>query len=157
MSLSNTVFIDRADRKSAIAVFEAAGQRMRKEKQSVFIFPEGTRSYYEKADMLPFKKGAFHLAIQAQVPIVPIVSANYSHIVSFKRKLFSSGKVPCKVLKPIETTGMKAGDVEDLMRLTRERMMVALAELDLVVRNSLANGTTSEKLRGKSAMAMQAS
>jgi lysophosphatidate acyltransferase len=66
---------------------------MRTERQSVFIFPEGTRSYSEKPDLLPFKKGAFHLAIQAQVPIVPVVVANYSHILNFKKREFNPGVV----------------------------------------------------------------
>lgn len=69
---------------------------MNKERQTVFIFPEGTRSYASQPDMLPFKKGAFHLAVQAQVPIVPIVVANYSSVLDVKRKVFVSGKVPVK-------------------------------------------------------------
>ena len=66
---------------------------MRSERQSVFIFPEGTRSYAEKPELLPFKKGAFHLAIQAQVPIVPVVAANYSHVLNVKKKIFNGGVV----------------------------------------------------------------
>ena len=93
MALSKTVFIDRANRATARAAFDGAARHMQNEKQSVFIFPEGTRSYTEKPDMLPFKKGAFHLAVQAQVPIVPVVCANYSHIFNIKRKIFRSGAV----------------------------------------------------------------
>lgn len=73
---------------------------MRADQQSVFIFPEGTRSYADHATMLPFKKGAFHLAVQAQVPIVPVVVANYSHILSLKRKRFTSGTIPVKGRQP---------------------------------------------------------
>jgi len=66
------------------------------EKQNVYIFPEGTRSYSTKAELLPFKKGAFHLAVQAQVPIVPVVVANYSNILNIKAKIFNAGKVPVR-------------------------------------------------------------
>jgi lysophosphatidate acyltransferase len=93
VTLSKTVFIDRANRATARAAFDDAAAHMRREKQSVFIFPEGTRSYAAKPDLLPFKKGAFHLAIQAQVPIVPIVVANYAHILSVKARIFRPGVV----------------------------------------------------------------
>jgi lysophosphatidate acyltransferase len=93
VTLSKTVFIDRANRATARAAFDGAAKTMRTERQSVFIFPEGTRSYAEQPEMLPFKKGAFHLAIQAQVPIVPVVVANYSHVFNLKKKLFKPGVV----------------------------------------------------------------
>lgn len=43
--------------------------------------------------MLPFKKGAFHFAIQAGVPIIPVVVANYSRLFSIKQRRFESGKI----------------------------------------------------------------
>lgn len=69
---------------------------MNTERQSVYIFPEGTRSYASEPDMLPFKKGAFHLAVQAQVPIVPIVVANYSNVLHMQTRTFRSGRIPVK-------------------------------------------------------------
>jgi lysophosphatidate acyltransferase len=127
--LSNTVFIDRASHKSAIAAFDNAVKHIREDRQSVFIFPEGTRSYYDKPDLLPFKKGAFHLAVKAQVPIVPVVCANYSYILNLRRQIFNSGRIPVKALKKIETKGMGPDDVEDLMKFVREKMLIALREL----------------------------
>jgi lysophosphatidate acyltransferase len=62
-------------------------------KQSVWIFPEGTRSYADTPMLLPFKKGAFHFAIQAGVPIVPVVAANYNHLFSIKDRRFESGDI----------------------------------------------------------------
>ena len=44
---------------------------------SLWVFPEGTRHLSKESDLLPFKKGGFHLAIQAGVPIVPVVCENY--------------------------------------------------------------------------------
>lgn len=131
MALSKTVFIDRANRKSAVSTFDNAVRTMKAAKQSVYIFPEGTRSYSTSPMLLPFKKGAFHLAIQGQVPIVPVVVANYSNIVNFKRKIFRSGRIPMKVLKPFETKGMGPDDVDKLMEIVREAMLneiVALTE-----------------------------
>jgi lysophosphatidate acyltransferase len=130
VALSNTVFVDRASHKSSMTAFENAAKHIREDRQSVFIFPEGTRSYYDKPDLLPFKKGAFHLAVKAQVPIVPIVSANYSYILNLRRQMFNSGRIPVKVLKKIETKGMGPDDVEDLMKFVREKMLIALRELE---------------------------
>ena len=96
MTLSYTVFIDRGNRQSARATFDGAAETMRRERQNVFIFVEGTRSYTDRPDMLPFKKGAFHLAVQAKVPIVPVVVGNYSNILSLRRKVFKSGMIPIK-------------------------------------------------------------
>ncbi len=84
MALSGTVFIDRANRATAMAAFDNAAGEMRRERQSVFIFPEGTRSYGDGPELLPFKKGAFHLAVKAGVPVVPCVVANYNHVLSVR-------------------------------------------------------------------------
>ena len=96
MALSGTVFIDRANRATAMAAFDGAAREMRRDRQSVFIFPEGTRSYFDEPDLLPFKKGAFHLAIKAGVPVVPMVAANYSHVLSVRRRVFRSGRIAVK-------------------------------------------------------------
>lgn len=96
MTLSGSVFIDRKNTKDAREAMKGAADQMQTLKQSVFLFPEGTRSYAKEPMLLPFKKGAFHLAVQAQVPIVPVVAANYSHVLYIKDYVFHAGKIPCK-------------------------------------------------------------
>jgi lysophosphatidate acyltransferase len=96
MSLSGTVFIDRKNTKDAREVMKGAAQEIATKKQSVYMFPEGTRSYAKDPILLPFKKGAFHLAVQAGVPIVPVVVANYSHVLHIKSLVFNAGKIPVK-------------------------------------------------------------
>jgi len=131
MSLSGSIFIDRKNAKDAREAMKGAAEEIRAKKQSVYMFPEGTRSYAKDPTLLPFKKGAFHLAVQAGVPIVPVVVANYSHVLFVKNLLFRSGKIPIKVLDPIPTTGLTAADVDELTRTTREKMLhelVALSE-----------------------------
>ena len=129
MALSKTVFIERSSRTQAFAAFDRAAQQMHAARQSVYIFPEGTRSYYDHPDMLPFKKGAFHLAIQAQVPVVPIVVANYSNVLDFKRRIFRAGKIPITILEPISTKGKTKDDVDALLKEVREKMMSELVSL----------------------------
>ena len=100
MALSGTVFINRTDRVSAIKAFEGAAQEIRRERQSVFIFPEGTRHPGREPVLGDFKKGAFHLAVQAGVPIVPVVSANYWGVLSVQERRFRGGKIPAKGVFP---------------------------------------------------------
>lgn len=96
MSLSGSVFIDRANSQSARSAMDGAARVMQNERQSVYMFPEGTRSYSKEPELLPFKKGAFHLAVQAGVPIVPVVVANYSDILYIKSWRFNSGTILIK-------------------------------------------------------------
>lgn len=96
MSLSGTVFIDRGNAKDARQAMAGAATEIREEKQSVYMFPEGTRSYAKDPTLLPFKKGAFHLAVQAGVPVVPVVVACYSDVLHVQSWRFRSGKIPVK-------------------------------------------------------------
>ncbi|KAI0180012.1 acyltransferase-domain-containing protein [Hypoxylon sp. FL1284] len=135
MALSGTVFIDRKNSKDARSAMAGAASEIQKRKQSVYMFPEGTRSYTKDPELLPFKKGAFHLAVQAGVPIVPVVVANYSHVLYIKDFVFRSGKIPVKVLDPIPTAGLQPEDVDELARNTRDLMLKEMVALTEKVRN----------------------
>ncbi|KAM5454263.1 1-acylglycerol-3-phosphate O-acyltransferase [Microsporum audouinii] len=130
MTLSGTVFIDRANRETAFKAFDNAANLMKTKGQSVIIFPEGTRSYAREPTMLPFKKGAFHLAVKAEADIVPIVAENYSHVLDVKKMRFTSGAIKVKVLPPISTKGLTAADVDSLTQSTRQSMLDAMVEMD---------------------------
>lgn len=132
MALSKTVFINRSSSTAARAVFASAAETMHQEQQSVFIFPEGTRSYYKTPSMLKFKKGAFHLAVQAQVPIVPCVVANYSNVLDVSRRKFTSGSIPVSVLKAVPTKGLTKEDVDGLTELVRDLMEKELVRITQV-------------------------
>ena len=150
VALSKTVFIERKSRAQAFAAFDSAAAQMKTERQSVFIFPEGTRSYYDHPDLLPFKKGAFHMAIQAQVPIIPVVVANYSNVLNVKSKKFQPGRIPVKILQPISTVGKTKEDVNQLLEEVREKMLKTLKELhDQVIKEGIA--VKKEEQRGSHA------
>ncbi|OAA56475.1 AtaAp protein [Cordyceps fumosorosea ARSEF 2679] len=129
MSLSGSIFIDRSNSKDARQAMQGAADEIKARRQSVYMFPEGTRSYTKEPTLLPFKKGAFHLAVQAGVPIVPCVVANYSHLLYPKEYRFNAGTVPIKVLDPIPTKGLTSADVDELARTTRELMLKELVTL----------------------------
>jgi lysophosphatidate acyltransferase len=129
MSISGSIFIDRKNSRDAREAMQGAAKEIRAKRQSVYMFPEGTRSYAKDPMLLPFKKGAFHLAVQAGVPIVPVVVSNYSHVLYPKAMHFVAGKIPIKVLDPIPTEGLTSADVDELARTTRELMLKELVPL----------------------------
>ncbi|XP_056011677.1 1-acyl-sn-glycerol-3-phosphate acyltransferase alpha-like isoform X2 [Ostrea edulis] len=86
--LCDTVFLDRYDHARAVQQMNAIVDNIHSKKLKVFVFPEGTRNH--EGSMLPFKKGAFHIAVQSQVPIIPVVFSSYKSIYSKENKKFQS-------------------------------------------------------------------
>lgn len=91
LAASGAVFLDRSNNVNAVKSLTEAGDTMNKKTTSVWLFPEGTRSMNRVNKLPPFKKGAFHLAVQAQVPIVPVICENYSWLYGHGK--FESGKL----------------------------------------------------------------
>lgn len=129
MSLSGAVFINRKNLKDSIKAFQQVGETMNNKKLSLWIFPEGTRSGLATPDLLPFKKGAFHLAIQAGVPVVPVVCENYNRLFD-SRSRFESGTIRIKVLAPIPTKHLTAADANELTEKVRQLMLDELRNMD---------------------------
>ncbi|RDX53790.1 1-acylglycerol-3-phosphate O [Lentinus brumalis] len=127
MTLAGAVFVDRGNNARAVRSLTAAGEIMKERHSSLWLFPEGTRSMRPYPDMLPFKKGAFHTAIQAQVPIVPVVCENYWRL--YRQGVFESGTLKVKVLPPVPTTGLIAADAGALAIRVHDMMVEALREI----------------------------
>ena len=89
MQAAAAVFVDRGNSVSAIRSLQAAGEELKRCHTSIWVFPEGTRTSRPYHDIQPFKKGAFHLAIQAGLPIVPVVAENYWNI--YHKDYFNPG------------------------------------------------------------------
>nr|ODN79223.1 phosphatidylinositol glycan, class A [Cryptococcus depauperatus CBS 7841] len=128
MMMSGAVFIDRSNNKSAVASMHQAGEDMKRKRISLWIFPEGTRHNKADMDLLDFKKGAFYLAVQAGVPIVPVVCENYNHLFDGKTR-FITGELRIKVLPPIPTANLTTADVPALLGRTRKLMLDTLREI----------------------------
>ena len=94
MTLSGSVFVDRGNNAAAVRSLEAAGETIRTRHTSLWMFPEGTRTMRPHHDMKPFKKGAFHMAVQAEVPIVPVVCENYWRL--YRKGVFDEGTLKVK-------------------------------------------------------------
>ncbi|KAL1408126.1 Phosphatidylinositol N-acetylglucosaminyltransferase GPI3 subunit [Vanrija albida] len=128
MMLSNTVFIDRKNNKSAVQAMNEAGQEMKRKGVSLFIFPEGTRHLAAEPELLPFKKGAFYLAVQSGAPIIPIVVESYYKLLR-PGHYFKRGTLKIKILPPIPTADLETTDIPKLMEQTRDAMNATLKEI----------------------------
>lgn len=126
MRMAGDVPINRESRGSGQQALEACRDRLSK-RVSVMIFPEGTRTRTD--DLLPFKDGAFQLAISTGAPIIPIAIAGTRDAMAKGSFSFRKANAMCRVLKPIETVGLTSADVAALRDQTRQRISDARHEL----------------------------
>jgi 1-acyl-sn-glycerol-3-phosphate acyltransferase len=90
---------------------------------SVMIFPEGTRS--KTAELLPFKDGAFRLAIEAGVPILPLAVSGTATALRKHDWRFGRSDAEVRVLEPVETAGLTIRDIPDLKARVRQTIVEA--------------------------------
>jgi lysophosphatidate acyltransferase len=93
LNLLGFIFVDRNDVEQSTKALEKSMRMIHKRSASILVCPEGTRSYFTEPKLLPFKKGAFYLAIRTGLPIIPVVAENYSRLVSSTAKVFRPGKI----------------------------------------------------------------
>ena len=117
--------IERRNKEAAMRSLEA-GARSIQDGNSFLIFPEGTRS--KTAEMLPFKKGGFLMALRAQAPVVPVAVSGGRDAMRRGSRIIRPVTVSVRVGKPIETAGMQMSDRDALIATVRERIAELLAE-----------------------------
>ncbi|XP_063701629.1 1-acyl-sn-glycerol-3-phosphate acyltransferase beta-like [Culicoides brevitarsis] len=111
--LSGLRYIDRSSSKKSYQTLSSVEKLMTEQRMKVWIYPEGTRN--NKGGFLPFKKGAFYTAINAQVPIIPAVFAPYYFMDEPQQKFTHEKKhIILSVLEPIPTKGLTTADVDSL-------------------------------------------
>lgn len=123
--LTGNILIDRANRSKAKGTIDQVVDSMNQSDVSVWMFPEGTRS--RGRGLLPFKTGAFHAAIGAQLPIIPIVCSSTEGL---KINRWNNGHVIVEMLPPISTEGYGKENIRELANLCREQMKDKLESLD---------------------------
>jgi putative phosphoserine phosphatase/1-acylglycerol-3-phosphate O-acyltransferase len=136
MEWGGTVFVDRADGKSAIKAMEPLVDAIREEGKSICIAPEGTRSLTPKLE--PFKKGAFHLAMQAGVPIVPIVIHNATDVAPKNEFVMRPATVRVTVLPPVDTSKWSPRTINNHVRDVRNMFLRTLGQPEESVAESVA-------------------
>ncbi|WCP81949.1 1-acylglycerol-3-phosphate O-acyltransferase [Vibrio harveyi] len=123
--LTGNILIDRANHSKAKGTIDQVVDSIKNSDVSVWMFPEGTRS--RGRGLLPFKTGAFHAAIGAEVPIIPIVCSSTGHI---KLNRWNNGHVIIEMLPPVSTEGYGKEGVRELANVCREEMKAKLEALD---------------------------
>ncbi len=127
MRLVRDIPLVRGNRESAIAALAHCRQRL-DDRVSVMIFPEGTRS--TSGEMGPFKDGAFSTAIDAQVPILPLVVIGTSSALRKHDWRFHRSTAEVHVLDPIPTDGLGSEDVVALRERVRDLIATRRSELN---------------------------
>jgi putative phosphoserine phosphatase/1-acylglycerol-3-phosphate O-acyltransferase len=117
------VYVDRSNSRQAREALKPAVQRL-KDGTSIAIAPEGTRSPTPRLGQ--FKKGAFHLARQAAVPLVPIVIRNAGDLMWRRSLVIRPGTVDVAVLEPIPTQRWSAASIGQHAEEIRERFVQTL-------------------------------
>jgi len=121
LGLSDQIVIDRGNRASAVRSLKRAAERVRGG-ISVIVFPEGTRS--PTGRMREFKSGGFHLALEAQVPVLPATVSGSFHLIPKRSLKVQSGTIKVAYGEPIPTRGLGVDDrhrLKDLVRAAIER------------------------------------
>lgn len=146
MEFGGAVLIDRADSVGAVAALKPLVNVIQEEGKSVIMAPEGTRTVSPK--LAPFKKGAFHLAIQAGVPIVPIILHDAIDIAPKGSFLYRPGTVKVEVLKPVATDKWTPATIDEHVAEVRGLFLSALGQAepaDVSGRKSRRKATTRKK------------
>src|SRR5207244_13091896 len=116
--------IDRRHKCAAMRSIEQGAASIRAG-NSFLIFPEGTRS--RTAELLPFKKGGFIMAIKAQAPIVPIAVQGGRAAMQRGSRIIRPVTVSVRIGAPVETAGRTLDDRDELIAAVRERIVALLA------------------------------
>lgn len=123
--VADVAFIDRSNTVKAREALEPAVRTLREDGISLAMAPEGTRSPTPKLG--PFKKGAFHIAMQAGVPVVPIVIRNAGEIMWRGAQTLRPGTVEVAVLEPVDTADWRRETVAQHAEDVRDRFVETLA------------------------------
>ncbi|MGM0768556.1 MAG: lysophospholipid acyltransferase family protein [Pseudomonadota bacterium] len=123
--LGGNVILNRARSHKAIAVMQATSDAIARDRKSLWVFPEGTRS--RGRGLQKFKKGAFHAAVAAGAPITMVCASQYQD-----GTLGWTGRrepVSIHILPPIETANLTSEDIPQLMARCHREMENAIAAL----------------------------
>ena len=126
MSFVNIFAIDRSNPEKAVQSMARARKAM-DDGYSFGVFVEGTRAM--PGELLPFKKGAFHLALQTAAEIVPVAITNTDWMMGKRSGVVFPGTIEMVLLRPIKTAGLDAETcVTELMMQTRAAIAAELAK-----------------------------
>ncbi|MET0904223.1 MAG: HAD-IB family hydrolase [Acidimicrobiales bacterium] len=121
----NIAFLDRSDQEKAIEGLQPVTELLRSG-VSVLVAPEGTRSV--SGQLGRFKKGPFRMAMEAGVPVVPIVIRNADQVASREAMIIRPGTIDVAVLPPVDVSGWTSDGVDARIEEVRQMYASTLAE-----------------------------
>ncbi|NIG62397.1 MAG: 1-acylglycerol-3-phosphate O-acyltransferase [Serratia symbiotica] len=127
--LSGNLLIDRGNRTKAHSTISLVVEQCKKRDISIWMFPEGTRS--RGRGLMPFKTGAFHAAITAGVPIIPICVSSTNGKINLNR--WNNGQAIVEMLVPIDTSTYGKENVRELAAYCHALMAAKISQLDTEV------------------------
>ena len=128
MKATGMVKVDRSQHGASVhAQLTEAATANTKAARSVIVYPEGTRS--RDGQLMPFKRGAFAIAIAGELPILPVTISG-SYAAWPPRGIVRGGPIVARVHAPVETTGLTKSDVAALTDHVREIIARELADLN---------------------------
>jgi 1-acyl-sn-glycerol-3-phosphate acyltransferase len=138
--LSGNILIDRQNKSRALGTMLGAAEKITRDNISVWMFPEGTRSYGR--GLLPFKMGAFHIALEAKVPVVPVCMSSTHGQFKFNR--WHNGKVIVQVMAPVALPTEQL-NIREFAQNIHQQMQAQIALLD----SELGNDYTASIIAAK--------
>ncbi len=135
--LTGNILLDRKNTSKAMGTIILTANKIKENKLSVWMFPEGTRS--RGRGLLPFKAGAFHTAAQADVPIVPVCCSNQHQTIDLSR--WDNGKIIIEFLDPLYIENANREGIRSVADESHALMKEKIKQLD----NELSNDLTSNK------------
>lgn len=120
--------VNRGDRAEAVRSLDEAGHRIRDERLNVIVFAEGTRS--RDGRLMPFKKGAFMLALQTGVPILPIGISGSRGVMAKGSFRIRPGEIRIRLGEPISVEGLTLADRDALLQRTRNEVLSLMEDPD---------------------------
>ncbi len=127
LAQSPSLFVDKRDARRAVQSLAEAAARIGAG-TSVLLFAEGIRSF--GGGMLPFERGAFALAVDAAVPVVPVTMRGVYRLLDERRRVSRPGRATVRTHPPVETRGLTRRDLPALLATVRETMRADLAEYE---------------------------
>ena len=122
----NFIKVDRSDKNDRKSINEQAKTLFRNG-WSLMVYPQGTRA--KKDNFLPFKSGAFHIALENNIPILPVVIAGTGDIWPRGKKFMTSGKAIINTLEPIDMSKYTKETIDQLVEETYQKMYEVYKEL----------------------------
>jgi len=143
MGFVNVIAIDRSNRERAVETIKDATDRLRSG-VSFMVCPEGTRA--QPGEMLPFKKGAFHMAVEAGVPIVPIALKNSDVLMGKGSGEAWPGTIDMVMMPPVSTDWVKTDeDLDELVQRVQKTIMRELGISKLSARRTKPTAPQNRK------------